>query len=176
MRVTNVRKGRKNQGNCRECGTEIKRGDAYKWIKFRYGSKVVKCAACSFRSSEMTSSDKLSRIYSAQEALHDMVAGWDGKELSDLECFAEDCATELRDVADEYRESADSIREHFTDSPTADDCEEKADDIDSFADIVGEADFSEFNSDDDSKDAETRDEWAERMRDVARSLTDDSPV
>lgn len=157
-RINTVKKARKDQGTCRGCGREIKAGDGYKWIKFRYGGKVKKCSSCNFRSSELTSSDKLSRLYAAQEDAHDRLDGWDREDADEIRSLLEDTAQEIREVGEEYQESADAIREHFETSDTADECEEKAQEIEGWADEVEGADVPEWD------DEEIRDEILDGVR------------
>lgn len=140
-RVNTVAKARTDQGKCRACGDELPAGAAYRWIKPRYGSKVVRClkAECRFRSSDLTSSDKLARVYSAQETLEDAIAGWDGEDGEDVKQALTDAAEEIRDVASEYESSADSIESAFSSSSTADECREKAEALESWADEIESA-------------------------------------
>lgn len=138
-RINNVKKAQKDQGTCGRCGKDIKKGDGYRWIKFRHGGKVKRCLApgCIFRSSELTQSDKLSRVYSAQETAEGALGALDTGDESfegDARVALEEAATEIREVSEEYQESCDNIRENFSESPTADECEEKAQELEGWAD------------------------------------------
>jgi DNA repair ATPase RecN len=159
-KINHVKKAAKDQQNCGRCGTEIKKGDAYKWIKPRYGSKKTRCSVCAFRNSDLTGSDKLSRVYSAVENVEDFLADWDGDDgdFSNLGAALEEAAAELREIADEYQESCDAIRENFSDSPTADECEERADEINSFADDLENVDIDDFEFDDEQETEDHKDE------------------
>jgi hypothetical protein len=145
MRVHTVKKARKAQGHCGKCGKEIGVGDGYRWIKFRRGPRRIRCldSKCGFRSSDMTQSDKLSRVYGAQEAAEDAIGEWESDETSDLKSALEDAASEIREVGEEYRESAENIREHFAESSTADECEEKADELEGWADTIENVEFED---------------------------------
>jgi len=124
-RVNAVKKAQKAQGTCGRCGTEINVGDAYVWIKFRRGGRFVRCTSlkCHFRPSDLTQS-KMSGVYSAQENAEDNIGGCSS--VADLKALAEETADAIEEVAEEYQESADNIRDTFSESATADDCEEKA--------------------------------------------------
>lgn len=183
MKINQVKKARKDQGACGKCGVEIRKGDAYKWIKFRYGGRRLRCMnrGCMFRPSDLTSSDKLSRVYGAQEALEDALKGWDRKTLDHLSGAVEGCADDLREVASEYEESADSIRDSFPDSSTADECEEKAQGLEVWADEI-EGAFEEIDSFtwDDVEDgqyySEAREEWADVVVEEMEDIISDCPV
>lgn len=132
MRVKHVKKARKAQGNCTRCRAPIEVGSAYRWIKRRGGPRINRCmeAACAFTNSDLTSG-KVSDAWSAIETAQAEIAEAD----SEQECMdaLASCAESLREVAEEYAESASNIREHFSESATADECEEKAEELESFA-------------------------------------------
>jgi DNA repair exonuclease SbcCD ATPase subunit len=177
-RINSVKKARKEGNRCGRCGDAIEKGMPYRWIKFRYGGRHVRCEkiSCGFRSSELTSSDKLSRVYGAQEQVEDLCSGWDKESLEDLKSELEEPIQEIRDVGQEYQESADNIREHFSESEKADECEEKAQELEQWADELetakdGVDDWPEDDEDEDDEESEskeekknadgqTRDEWA----------------
>lgn len=149
MRVNHVKKAQKDQGTC-TCGKEIKAGEPYKWAKGRYGPRMVRCDSCRFRQSDLTSSDKLSRVYGAQEEAEDALASWDGEDADEARSILENLAASIREVSEEYQESADNIHENFSESSTADECEEKAQDLESWADSIEGAmdDIEDFDEDD----------------------------
>jgi hypothetical protein len=163
--VNTVKKARKDYP-----GTGIEKGDTYYWWKFRYGGKV---RSKKFpRASQLTQSDKLSRLYGAQEEVEDALGSGD---LETIKCACEYAASEIRHVAEEYQESADNIRDSFTDSPTADECEEKSEAAGSVADELESLDF-EIGDEPDEDDKETWDgadsyeeaetEWHRRAEDA----------
>lgn len=176
-RVNYVKKCRKAQGTC-PCGHKIKKGDPYKWIKFRYGGRRIKCDNCGFRSSELTSSDKLSRLYSAQETTCDALTAWEGEDVENLRSILEEAASEIREVGEEYQESAENIREHFESSDTADQCEEKAEDCEGWADEIENVDLEAFEYDKDAKENEDeqRETWADNVRSEVESAVDNCPL
>lgn len=174
MRVNRVAKARKAQRPCCKCSTAINVGDSYKWIKGRYGPKRTFCKDHSPRQSDMTSSDKLARLYSAQESIEDAVS------LDELITALECAASDAREVGEEYQESADNIRETFSESNTADECEQKHEDCESWADELEQAqqECEEIRDrdDEDFTDAEGEklsDELIEEERmDEARQVAD----
>lgn len=145
-RVNSVKKARKAQGRCGRCGKEIGVGDAYLWIKPRYGGKRIRCmeTACRFRASDLTGG-KMSGVYAAMESAEDALAGG-AESIDDLKEIAGTAAEDIRAVAEEYRESAEAISEHFEGSSTAEECEEKADELEGWVDEIESAldDFDEF--------------------------------
>lgn len=202
-RINRVAKARKDQGSCGRCTKPIKAGDSYVWIKFRHGGKRKRCSdfACRFRQSDLTQSDKLSRVYAAQENAEDTIGALDAADESfedDIKSALEEAAAEIREVAQEYEESAENIREHFSESSTADECEEKANELESWADDLegfepGNGAFDpsdhdlpeEFDeksvkrdegaSDDDHADKieEAREEYEEKLREAREQWGDD---
>lgn len=140
MRTHGVKKAQKDQGACLKCHKPIKAGDAYSWLKGRHGPRKVVCATCHFSDSDRTGSDKLARVYDARDAAQEAVAKWAVEDdVEDLKSTLTECAEALREVAREYQESADNIHQNFSESSTADDCEEKATEIESWADEVADA-------------------------------------
>lgn len=138
MRITTVAKAQKDQGSCGVCHEPIHKGDSYRWIKPRYGGKRVRHATCqNFRPSDMTSSDKLSRLYAAQENVEDFLSAGEFDSLDDVKGVLEEAGSEAREVGDEYRESAQNIEDGFgTRTAMCDEIEEKADSCDSWADTL----------------------------------------
>ena len=139
MRITYVKKSRIDQGHCSKCRDPLPKGSAYRWIKFLYGSKSKRCmkSTCAFRPSDMTSSDKLADLYSAQEQAQDALGAVrtfapDG-DLEATTAVMSDLAETLRegsysaqDVGDRYQESADNMAEYFDGSPQIDEIEQKS--------------------------------------------------
>ena len=140
MRIHVVMKSRKDQGNCGKCGIELPKGSSYRWIKFRFGPKRKRCSRheCRFRGSDMTTSDKISDLYSAQEQIEDAMGLLQGalQEMEpegialDLDTLAEtieDSIFLVEGAADGYEESAANLDEYFPGSAQVDMCNEKAD-------------------------------------------------
>ena len=174
MRVTHVKHSKKPLV-CSKCGAKIKPsrnekkrvtnkrtgktkwqivrvlGDSYAWIKFRHSPKRVRCSKseCRFRNSDLTQSDKLSRLYAAVEQADDAAAGWDGESgtTDDLQQVLQDLADEVREVAQEYTDSADNIEQAFTGgSTTADECREKAESLESYAGELEGTSFEDWEA------------------------------
>jgi hypothetical protein len=81
----------------------------------------------------------------------------------EIEQILADAASAVRDVAEEYRESADTIRESFSESPTADECEEKAEALEAYADELESISVDipvPSHSDDDEERGEDGDDCA----------------
>lgn len=133
-------------------------GDAYYWWQFRYGGK--RYSKTRPRPSQLTNSDKLSRAYAAQEALEDLAAGIaDDTTLDDLRSELDNIASEINDVAQEYRSAKENMPENFQDGEVANQCEENADNLESWAsDVEGLADSwdeEDFDPADAHRDIET---------------------
>lgn len=109
---------------------------SYYWWKFRFGGKHVSKERP--RASQLTQSDKLSRLYGARESLEDIIINSIG-DMEEAISTMEEASSEVREVADEYQESADNQREYFPDSEQADECEEKSQEASAFADEIDNA-------------------------------------
>jgi len=191
MAVKRVNKARKAQGKCGNCGKPIEVGDSYVWHQFKFGSKRVRCdsAACYFKPSELTTSDKLSRLYGAQENAEGQLDDWSREDTADLQAIVDEAANEIREVAEEYRESASNMEEHFPGGcPAIDECNEKGDECDGWADELDGVDFEEFDPDsvdidDDASEEDrqqaidtARDDWAEEQIDKVRDALGNCPL
>lgn len=109
-RVNYVEKARKNQGTCGRGGCDrlIEAGDSYyHWTPFRAG-KRIRCADHRPRASESASSDKIGRLYAAQERIEDELADWDGKDVDLIAQAVRDAAEQAGEVRDEYQEALDA--------------------------------------------------------------------
>jgi len=119
----------------------IKKGEMYYWWKFRYGGKRKSKTAP--RPSQLTSSEKKSRCYAAQEDIEDAFASFRlelKKEAFDrADCFMglldafENAVEELTTVSEEYQESADNME---IEGEVKENCEEAAREIESQKDEV----------------------------------------
>lgn len=153
QRVLNKRTGKKEWKEVRVLG------DGYRWIKFNRGPKKIRCMKpeCAFRASDMTTSDKLSRVYAAQETAQDVVDSWDGEDIETLREALQTAAEEIREVASEYNESADNMEQAFPNgSPTIDDCREKAESLESWADELEQNDLTEWDGPEEEDESEPR--------------------
>lgn len=150
MKVHLVKKCRKDQGKCRRCQAEIKKGDPYRWIKFAFGPRFVYCQDHYPRPSEMTMSDHLSNLYLAREDVEDCIDEVNGALQYDGMLFVIDNTTTLvefiadaAEVADNerdsYEESAMNVDEHFPGSSQVDEIQEKANACSEWSDDLSEA-------------------------------------
>jgi hypothetical protein len=121
-RVNIVNKARNDIGTC-PCGNVIKKGDPYKWIKFRYGGKRVKCGSCHFKSSELTQSEFLSQAYSLNEQIDEMDTDL---EPSEIESELQNIAGEFRTLGEECEEKRSNMPDQLQDSETGSMLEERA--------------------------------------------------
>jgi hypothetical protein len=191
---------------CSKCGDVIKAaivgktesgknarvpGDSYIWIQKKNGPKVARCSkpACRFKPSDLTSSDKLSRVYSAREEAEENIVAWGGDpeepgDVDELKTILETAAETIREVGEEYTESADNMENAFPGgSPTIDDCREKADSLESWAGELEGVDFEDFDgegAEDDEAQTSTLGEriaaWESDQRDAAHAALSECPV
>jgi len=144
-RVTTVVKARKDAGKCGRCNQSIKAGETYFWWSVMMGSRGVRkirCAKCRPRPSDLTSSDKLSRIYAAQESVEDILGGAPDNFITfrdDVVQALNDCAQEIREVGEEYGESYDNMPEGLQQGETGQRCEEMRDNCEQWADALESA-------------------------------------
>lgn len=157
MRITYVNKARKDQGKCGNCGDPLPAGSAYRWIKFRFGSKRIRCMkrSCRFRNSDMTTSDKLSDIYLAQKDCEDVIEEvfqvvgtiipeegvWPETIRAELERLADqldESRGTAEQVAEGYEESAYALEEYFSGSARIDEINEKANAAREYSDQIEE--------------------------------------
>jgi len=142
-RVTAVKKAQKDQGPCGKCQVEIKTGDGYRWWKFNFGGRYVRClkAECTPKPSDLTRSEFYSALYgiedSASAALDDFRSGGDP---SDLASALNDAAEQLRELGQECEEKLGNMSEGLQQGDTgqllenrAQECEAKADELESAA-------------------------------------------
>ena len=104
----------------------VKAGESYYWWAFRFGGK--RYSSVRPRPSQLTSSDKLARIYEAQECVADALDDFknDLSAVDELVEVLEDYASEVETVSEEYDESAENISERFGQTEQVEECFEKA--------------------------------------------------
>ena len=123
----------------------VKAGQPYWWWQFYKGP--VQYSATRPRQSQLTNSEKLSRAYAAGEQIEDIpgtLALPDSKDglsdlIDDVKGTLESIVEEIRQIASEYEDSASNIRDSFAESPTADECEEKQQQLEEWADSIDTA-------------------------------------
>lgn len=102
----------------------IAKGDTYYWWQlYKQPKQMSKTRP---RQSQLTGSDKMSRLYAAQEALDDGLPNSVSPE--DVIALIDETISEAEDVAEEYRDVGNAEPR----PPSADECEEKADEIDNW--------------------------------------------
>ena len=142
-RVILVVKAQKNQGQCGKCQAPIKKGGGYKWWKFRFGGRRVRCLKpeCSPKPSDLTQSEFYGTLYSIQESVETALDNFrNGGEPEDVASALNDAASELRELGEECRGKLDNMPEGLQQGDTgqlleqrADECESKADELESAA-------------------------------------------
>jgi hypothetical protein len=137
-RITRVEKCRKSPGDCRKCRKTIAKGAPYRWFQKYRSAKFLVCDSCTIRGSD-TAGGRMCEVYACQEEATDAVGEWDGEEKDDLDSLLDDAAEQARDLGGEYEASAEAIRENFSESPTADECDEKRDALEEWADAMENA-------------------------------------
>lgn len=150
-RVNTVTKARIDQGTC-SCGAEIKRGDPYKWIKFRFGGRRIKCGSCSFKPSDLTQSEFLSQVYDLNDRIEALS---DDMELDDLRLQLEEIASEFENLGSECEEKRENMPEQFQDGEAGQLLEQRASDC---QDISGNLEGIDCDFDEEEVTAEVRQE------------------
>jgi len=190
MRIHIVKSARKEQ-RCSKCGKPIEVGKSYRWWKHMHSAPTKWHIEHGHPpQSVLTTSEKMSRVYEAQETLDDALGIAknldtsidEGEELdvivkrvkdeiagnlADLKSQMEDAASDMREVADEYREGAENIREHFGDTSQTDEMDSKADALEEWADELESSSFEE-----DLEDPEPEED-IQKWMDTAESFLED---
>jgi len=182
-KINHVEKAQKDQGTCAGCGGEIKKGDPYKWIKFRFGGRKVRCASCKFKDSDLTQSEFLSQVYD----LNDRIVGLsDLDNLDDLQSEVEDIASGYEALADECYEKKENMPEGLQQGSVGEMLEERSDGCREVADNLQGIDF-DFSDDiareealetldtDDVHTKELTEEVVKRLREEAREAAESHP-
>ncbi len=131
---------RKDHGPCGRCRETIKKGEKYyQWNPY-HGAARKNCFRHYPKASELTSSDKLSRIYAAQETVQEAITGWESVEaVRNIASTITEQAEELRSVGEEYEESASNIEQYFPGGEKVDECRKKSEACSTAADEWDEA-------------------------------------
>lgn len=179
-RITLVKKAQKDQGKCRRCGAVIKLGDSYFWFANRLGRMSVRkvfCAAHRPRPSEVTTSDKLSQLYGAQEAFEDQVFD----SLEDIASALRDAASTAEEVGQEYRDSLDNMPDGLRDADSngiqekIDACSDWQGELEQAADEVEGFEMpEEEESEGDKEPTNSGGQTASEVMDEARSRAEDA--
>ena len=145
-RVTSVKKAQKSQGECSKCGVKIKKGDGYRWWKFRFGGRYVRCLKleCAPKPSDLTRSEFYGTLYGVEESLRSALDDFrKGGDPVDLAGTLNELAEELRNLGSECQDKLDNMPEGLQQGDTgqllenrAQECESKADELESAASEV----------------------------------------
>lgn len=190
MLVTRVEKCRKSPGKCGRCGCEIKKGDSYRWWKFRYGGKQIRCLEikCNPRGSELISNPFQSALAKISEDLSD--AFGQAREQTDPTIAISairDAAEELRNLGSEQQEKFDNMPYGLQQGETgqllenrASECEDKASTIESYADDA-ESRWESRNeekedAEEDGEDDKGEQEICDEIMDELESNADDISI
>lgn len=133
-KVTHVKSARKDN-------PAVKKGESYyHWAFFRGAKHYSRTPP---KQSQLTQT-KMSAVYSVQEEIEGFSFGTcttldEFSNAKDVAVdFLNEQMSELEEPRDGYEESAENIREAFTESPTADECEEKSEQIQEYMDLIEE--------------------------------------
>lgn len=143
--VTTVKKAAKPQGECEKCGAAIKKGDAYRWWKFRFSAKHVVCMApdCTPKANDLTQSEYTMRCNDFSDELAALLTNYrDPEGLPDMEGLAselESFAESVREFGEEQQSKLDNMPDSLQQSETGQLLEERAGNMEQAADTLDEA-------------------------------------
>lgn len=147
MRVTTIKTAYKpTKERCLDCHEFVERGQGYRWVKPRYGSRKVLHVTCrSFKGSELISNDKLSQLAAV---LEDTEAQLDTINIDEAADFLSQVAESIREVAAMFEEVANNIEDGFGhETRQSEEFNDNAEQLHSFADDVESTEFEEFDED-----------------------------
>lgn len=178
-RVYEVKKTRKDQGNCGKCGCAIKKGDPYRYWEFRVSvgkswasSRRVRCMKpeCSPKPKDLTNSPFYSTLYQIQETT------FAAEEIDDLESQRDEVVGELENLKDEVQGSLDNMPEGLQQGDTGQMMQERIDALEEAISNLEGVDISwdEPEKEDDEKDEafdlRKEDEKKERIEEICGEL------
>lgn len=180
-KVTLVAKARKSPGPCGKCGEKIKAGDAYRWWKFRFGGKHVRCVTmgCRPRPSDLTQSEFYGTLYSIQETIQD--ACTEARVSEDASALIEEArsqAEELRGLGSEQEDKLSNMPEGLQQGDTgqllqtrAEECQSKADELEQAADSAASSwDDRDATAPEEADEQKTLNEVIEELEGVDLSI------
>lgn len=134
-------KGVRKVLECGRCQIRIRRGDEYLWFQHAYRPKTIRCLKHYPSQSELTTSDKLARLYSIQEGFDALLKEFHkATNADDVTSALEAAEDEAREVAGEYDESADNIEEGFGhETSMSEEIRGKGDSCETWADALSTA-------------------------------------
>jgi len=186
MRVTLVNKCRQSPGKCGCCGKPINTGDGYKWWKFRYSGRFVRCLEpkCAPKQSQLISNP----FQSALAAIGENMSTAFGEARTGTDPLlavqaVRDAAEELRNLGSEQQDKFDNMPYGLQQGDTgqllenrANECEDKACTIESYADDAESAWESKDEDQEDSEDKLGEQEIADQIIDELESNCDDLSI
>lgn len=182
MHVTTVNKCQKSPGTCGKCGCKIKVGDPYRWWKFRYGGKRVRCmeTKCNPRGSELISNPFQSALAKITEDIEDGIG--EARTQTDptiaVQAFR-DGAEELRNLGSEQDDKFQNMPEGLQQGDTgqllenrASECEDKAGELESAADTA-ESEWEGRGDDEENGEQEICDSILDELDSAAGDISID---
>lgn len=152
-KVITIRKAQKAQGSCGNCRKPIEPGDSYRFWKFRYGGKHVRCmaTACSPKASNLTQSEYLSGSASIEETFNEAVS--QAACLQDIIDALNEASETTRELGEEQGSKLDNMPEGLQQGDTGqllearrDACETVADELESKAsELEGSDEYEELD-------------------------------
>ena len=79
--------------------------------------------------------------------MEDTIKDWGRDSIDSLSAARDEAVDQIREVGEEYQESADTINETAEGSPIAEECEEKAQNLEAWAGEIEGVDLEEFEDD-----------------------------
>lgn len=180
MILNKVKAARKSPGKCGKCGTEIAVGSPYRWWKFRFGGKRIRCMGpnCSPRPSEMISSPFLSTAAALEETLQDAVDAFESDlDVDALQGAVEEAAQGFRDLGEEAQGSFDNMPEGLQQGDTGQMLEERVSKCDEIADELDGLDLRSTWDDIASElpEVDVADDWTDEALDrLATTLEEET--
>jgi hypothetical protein len=137
-RINRVKKCQKDQGECSKCHLPLPVGSPYIFWKFRYGGKVKRCTSpgCYPKPSELTQSEFLTLVYSAEETLSAFTDKYDAEAVVQA---LEDAYSNVEEARDLRHEAADNIEQYFEGSEKAEELREQGDEAEQWLDEIERA-------------------------------------
>lgn len=145
---TRTKAARGKPYTCSTCGKEIQPGEEFYYWDFRYGGTRRSHTSHGYpRRSQLTQS-RMGEVYDAVESVEALIAS-DGWVYEDVESAIE----ELKGVVDEVKTSYEEAAEHFGGQGSN---QERAEELEPFADALDQIDLEPFQEDEVDEEREER--------------------
>lgn len=170
---------RGNEVKCNKCGKVIEPGQMYYKAEPYAGPVITRCSDCGLRSYETSGSSYI-------QTIGRLVENW-RVEYADMNCAAEDIASELEDLKDELESNLENIPEQLQDGAAGTLLQERIEELEDcisalqdivYDDIAEEAwnsasdSIGEFDPGDEDRDYATVEEWTEAVNDEMDDVDD----